>query len=366
MPRKTLYTLFFKRVFDFILSLIALVILSPVILILAILIRFKLGSPVLFKQPRPGKDEKIFNLYKFRTMTDARDKDGNLLPDSDRLTKFGKFIRSTSLDELPSLINILKGNMSIVGPRPLLVKYLPYYRKHERKRSLVRPGITGLAQINGRNALSWSRRFEMDLEYVRKICFILDLQIILKTVKKIFKREDILVGDEHILENLDVERSYMTSNSCLKYLTVENIVPNRERIVLMLSDNLRINFPELEEVCERAESYYLEMLKYVQNDEAIVIGAFANDILMGFIWGYCQSQFPSKKYHISHIVVDKKLRSSGIGSRLIESFEEYVISNGGGKLDLFTSANNLQAIDFYRQKKFIVKRLQLEKIVGER
>ncbi|KEI35432.1 lipid carrier : UDP-N-acetylgalactosaminyltransferase [Francisella sp. W12-1067] len=200
MPRKTLYTLFFKRVFDFILSLIALVILSPVILILATLIRFKLGSPVLFKQPRPGKSEKIFNLYKFRTMIDARDDGGNLLPDSERITKFGKFIRSTSLDELPSLINILKGDMSIVGPRPLLVEYLELYDNQQKKRHLVRPGLTGWAQINGRNATTWQARFENDIYYLSNISFMFDIRIIVRTFIKVFKRSGISADGEATME----------------------------------------------------------------------------------------------------------------------------------------------------------------------
>ena len=191
-----MYAKYIKRILDFILSLIALIVLSPVLLVVAILVRIKLGSPIIFKQQRPGKDEKIFTLYKFRTMTDKKDENGNLLPDSDRLTKFGKLLRSTSLDELPELINIIKGDMAIVGPRPLLVKYLPYYTKEEKHRHDVRPGLTGLAQVNGRNSISWEEKFKYDVQYVRKITFLGDLKIILKTVKKTVKREDILVGKE--------------------------------------------------------------------------------------------------------------------------------------------------------------------------
>lgn len=191
-----MYAKYFKRMLDFILSLIALIILSPILLIVAILVRIKLGSPIIFKQQRPGKDEKIFTLYKFRTMTDKKDENGNLLPDSERLTKFGKLLRSTSLDELPELINILKGDMAIVGPRPLLVEYLPYYTEEEKHRHDVRPGLTGLAQVNGRNSISWEEKFKYDVQYVKKITFLGDLKIILKTVKKTIKREDILVGKE--------------------------------------------------------------------------------------------------------------------------------------------------------------------------
>lgn len=190
-----MYAKYFKRMLDFILSLIALIILSPILLIVTILVRIKLGSPIIFKQQRPGKNEKIFTLYKFRTMTDKKDENGNLLPDSERLTKFGKLLRSTSLDELPELINILKGDMAIVGPRPLLVEYLSLYNKKQKHRHDVRPGLTGLAQVNGRNSISWEEKFNDDLKYIKKITFIGDVKIILKTVEKVFKREGISQDD---------------------------------------------------------------------------------------------------------------------------------------------------------------------------
>lgn len=201
-----LYRRYFKRPMDFILSLIAIIILCPVLLVVAVLVRTKLGSPVIFKQERPGLNEKIFTLYKFRTMTDERNKFGELLPDSERLTKFGSFLRSTSLDELPELFNILRGDMSIVGPRPLLVRYLPYYREDERIRSMVRPGITGLSQVSGRNSLTWDERFKTDVVYVNKLSFLLDLKILINTVVVVYERKDILVGTEHVLRDLDIER----------------------------------------------------------------------------------------------------------------------------------------------------------------
>lgn len=189
-----MYRKYIKRLLDFTLSLVAFIILMPVMAVIYILVRIKLGKPAIFKQERPGKDEKIFTLYKFRTMTDERDENGNLLPDLKRLTKFGKILRSTSLDELPELINILKGDMSIVGPRPLLVRYLPYYTEEEKHRHDVRPGLTGLAQINGRNNLNWEERFAYDIKYVKKITFIGDLKIIFKSVIKVLKKSDISVA----------------------------------------------------------------------------------------------------------------------------------------------------------------------------
>ena len=202
-----MYRLFFKRFLDFTLSLIAIIILSPIYIIVAILIRIKLGSPVIFCQERPGKDEKVFKMYKFRTMTDAKDENGNLLPDDIRLTSFGKKIRATSLDELPELFNILKGDMSLIGPRPLLVKYLPYYTDEERHRHDVRPGLTGLAQISGRNYLSWKERFKLDCQYVNRISFILDLSIILKTIIKVFQKDDIMESTKKLnFKDLDKER----------------------------------------------------------------------------------------------------------------------------------------------------------------
>ena len=186
-----MYKHFFKRLIDFILSLIALIVLSPILLIVALLVRTKLGSPVIFTQERPGLNEKIFTLYKFRTMTDAKDEQGNLLPDEIRLTKFGKLLRSTSLDELPELFNILKGDMAIVGPRPLLVRYLPLYNEHQKHRHDVRPGFTGWAQCNGRNAISWEEKFDLDVYYTKHVSLLLDIKIILKTVKVVLFREGI-------------------------------------------------------------------------------------------------------------------------------------------------------------------------------
>ena len=201
-----MYKHFFKRLFDSILSLTAIIVLSPIYIIVAVLVRIKLGSPVLFTQDRPGKDEKIFKMYKFRTMTSDTDEQGNLLPDEVRLTKFGKALRSTSLDELPELFNILKGDMSIVGPRPLLISYLPYYNEVEKHRHDVRPGLTGLAQVSGRNYIAWDDRFAKDVEYVEKQSLFLDIKIILNTVKIVFKKSDIATDTRTVESNFAEER----------------------------------------------------------------------------------------------------------------------------------------------------------------
>lgn len=200
------YEKYFKRVLDVFCGLAALLVFWWLYIIVAILVRIKLGSPVLFKQERPGKNEEIFKLYKFRTMTDTRDENGNLLPDEVRLTKFGRALRATSLDELPEVFNILKGEMSLVGPRPLTIQYLPYYSEEERHRHDVRPGLSGLAQVNGRNFIDWDHRLAFDVQYVKKITFIGDLRIILQTALKFVKKEDIAVDTNKVEPNFAEER----------------------------------------------------------------------------------------------------------------------------------------------------------------
>lgn len=201
------YEKYIKRPIDFLCALAAIVVFSWLYIIVAVLVRLKLGSPVLFTQERPGKDGKIFKLYKFRTMTDEKDKNGKLLPDEVRLTKFGRLLRATSLDELPEAFNILKGDMSVIGPRPLLVSYLPYYTEQESHRHDVRPGLSGLAQVNGRNYIGWDQRLKLDVQYVEKITFKGDVMIILNTVKKFLKKEDIAVDTNTVEPNFAEERT---------------------------------------------------------------------------------------------------------------------------------------------------------------
>ena len=186
-----MYKKYIKRLLDIILSLIAIIIVFPIFLIIGVLVLIFLGQPAIFRQERPGKDEKIFKLYKFRTMNKKKDKDGNLLPNELRLTKFGNFLRKTSLDEIPEFLNILKGNMSLIGPRPLRVDYLEHYNDEQKHRHDVRPGLTGLAQVNGRNSISWKEKFEYDVYYTRNVSFILDVKIVLLTIKQVLCRDNI-------------------------------------------------------------------------------------------------------------------------------------------------------------------------------
>lgn len=198
---KMFYDRVLKRMLDFTISLIAICVLAPVMLVISLLVRIMLGSPVIFKQQRPGKNGKVFLLYKFRTMTDKKDKDGELLPDEVRLTRFGKLLRSTSLDELPELWNIVKGDMSFVGPRPLLVQYLPLYNEHQKKRHNVRPGLTGLAQVKGRNSISWEERFDWDVKYVKHESFLLDFRIIVMTIRTVLCKEGISSDTSETMED---------------------------------------------------------------------------------------------------------------------------------------------------------------------
>ena len=200
------YEKYIKRPLDCVLAACALLILSPLLGVVALLVRVKLGAPVIFRQERPGRNERIFRLYKFRTMTDARDEKGELLSDSKRLTKIGSVLRRTSLDELPELINILKGDMSFIGPRPLLVRYLPYYTEREKRRHEVRPGLSGLAQVSGRNYIGWHKRLELDVQYVDKITFVGDLKIIVQTIKNVLWQKDVAVDTDAVEPALDAER----------------------------------------------------------------------------------------------------------------------------------------------------------------
>lgn len=219
------YRKFIKRFIDLMVSLLLIILLGPLLMFISLLIRINLGSPITFKQKRPGLNEEIFTMYKFRTMTNEKDENGELLPDKYRLTKLGKFLRSTSLDELPELFNILKGDMSFVGPRPLSIRYLPYYNSNERERHTVRPGLTGYAQVNGRNRATWEQRFALDVKYVREVSLLFDIKIIFKTMIVVLKRSDIVVRGEDTLENFHEYRMKQNKES-------EENERNRERVLV--------------------------------------------------------------------------------------------------------------------------------------
>jgi lipopolysaccharide/colanic/teichoic acid biosynthesis glycosyltransferase len=223
-----MYQKYFKRLFDFVCSFLALIVLSPVLLVIAVLVRIKLGTPVIFKQKRPGLHEKIFILYKFRTMSDQKDEQGNLLPDEVRLTKFGKMLRLTSLDELPELWNILKGDMSIVGPRPQLIKDMVFMTDEQRKRHSVLPGLTGLAQVNGRNAIGWEARLQYDLNYIKKITFFKDISLILKTVVKTVRKEGI--SQEGMDTSLDLG-DYLVSKNLITKSMYEKVLSDAKEVL---------------------------------------------------------------------------------------------------------------------------------------
>lgn len=350
-----MYKKFIKRFLDFILSLIALIILSPILLIIYILVRIKLGKPAIFEQQRPGKNEKIFTLYKFRTMTDDKDEEGNLLPDEQRLTKFGKILRSTSLDELPELFNILKGDMSIVGPRPLLVRYLPYYTEEEKHRHDVRPGLTGLAQIHGRNTTNWTDRFKYDIEYTREITFFRDLKILFKTIIKVIKKEDILVGKEQILLNLDEERKMNEIE--LKEFDIEAVNKYKEQIKCYLKDIFDENVISNDN--NKIEKIMEEMKQFIEDKSAIIIGAFKKERLLGFIWGYKTSINDKNRIHINYFVVDGKCRKQGIGSQLIEKIYKIAKEMQIQEVELMVTTKNATAVNFYKKQGFEEERVKL-------
>lgn len=341
-----MYKKFFKRFFDIILSLIAIIILSPVYLIISVLVFIFMGWPILFKQPRPGKNEKIFNMYKFRTMTNKKDKDGNLLPDEQRLPKFGRFLRKTSLDELPEMFCILTGTMSFVGPRPLLVEYLPYYTPKEHHRHDVRPGLTGWAQVNGRNSLKWDDRFNKDLEYVNNITFLFDIKIILLTVKKVLFKEDVQMGEELHFSRLDIERG---PKPILKKITIKDFKKNKADLYDCILELKKNDSIESNKIIENMETY-------LNDKSAIIICPYVENKIVGFIWGYYIS---NKKIHINYFSVLGKYRNNGFGTKLIKKI---ISDNKDSKLELLVKKDNAKAINFYTKNGFIKEGYSEEKI----
>ncbi len=333
-----MYEKYIKRLLDFILSLVALIILMPLMIIVYIAVRIKMGKPAIFKQPRPGKDEKVFTLYKFRTMAEKKDKHGELLPDVERVTKFGKFLRNTSIDELPELINILKGDMSIVGPRPLEVRYLPYYNENEKHRHDARPGLTGLAQVNGRNGLNWENRFEYDIEYVNNITFINDVKILFKTFYKVVKKDNVIIAGTGNVKNFDIERK-----ETIRRLNCNDIEDN-EKVLKEYIEDLRKEYYN-GDINEEVDRIYNNMKNFTTDGTAIILGLYILEELQGFIWGYKEND---DTIHVNYFYVRDEYRKFGFGKKLLANLEKVVRKN----IELNVDKNNVNAYRFYLKSGF--------------
>ena len=357
-----------KRYFDLLFSILALIVLSPLVVLIGFLVRIKLGSPVIYKQIRPGKNEKPFTIYKFRTMTDKKNENGELLSDQERITEFGKFLRSTSLDELPELFNVLKNDMSLVGPRPLLMRYLPYFKEQERNRSFALPGITGLAQINGRNALNWDERFKMDLDYINNISLRGDISIILNSILAVIKREGILVGSEHILKDLDIERETSSFQDRIEIilLSKNELERNRDVIIEMLEDIFQTNFKISNNLRKHANISYENMVKYLKDKTAIIYGAYNGELLIGFLWAYKRKIFDEERIHLDQIIIAKKYRKKGIGKSLLSTLETHCLNEKIDIIDLMITLNNAETLEFYRSIGFNMERSLLVKKIERR
>lgn len=340
-----MYQKYIKRLLDIILSLIAIIITLPIFLITGILVLIFLGKPAIFRQKRPGKKEKIFTMYKFRTMSNKKDKDGNLLPDELRLTKLGKFLRKTSLDEIPEFINILKGDMSFVGPRPLLVEYLPYYTGEEHHRHDVRPGLTGLAQISGRNNLNWDKRFKKDIEYVENIRFLFDLRIILLTIKKVLFKEDVQMGEELNFSRLDIERD---TKIVYKKINIKEFKKNINSIFNCILELKKNNSFESNKIIANMELY-------LKDKSAIIICPYVENKIVGFILGYHISK---DIIHINYFSVLNKYRNNGIGTKLIKKM---IFDNKNSKIELLVNKDNTKAIKFYLKNGFVKENYSKDK-----
>ncbi len=329
-----------------------LVILLPVILVIAVLIKCKLGSPIIFKQYRNGKDGKIFTIYKFRSMVNKKSSNGDPLPDIDRISAFGNFLRAYSLDEIPELINILKGDMSFVGPRPLLPKYFRFYTEEENRRHLVRPGLTGLAQINGRNLSSWEERFKYDVKYVDNVTFLGDIKIILKTIKKVLKRDGVVLRQNNPMLDLDEERAPKVE--IREFETVE-IIENRSKLELYIKE--LFNIANIDEANEKAKSVYDNMITFKNNGTAIILGAFdlLDNSLVGFIWGYKRAC----RLHVNYFYIDSKYRSMGVGKMLINKIYEIAKQRNINEIELIVAPSNDNAINFYKKQGFDCERICL-------
>lgn len=337
MMEKSFYEKYVKRILDVLFSIFLLIVLSWLILIISIIVRIKLGSPIIFKQQRPGKDNDVFNIYKFRTMTDERDQNGKLLPDDVRLTKFGRLLRSSSMDELPELWNILIGEMSFVGPRPLLPSYIPYYKEKERIRHEVRPGLTGWAQINGRNATNWDERLEQDIYYVENMSFILDLKILFKTIGKVIKRSDILVGKQIKVGKLSDVRSLGKIGSVSIRKFTEYDVNNKVKWINNPENNIYLHY---DLPLDKEETFkWFERIKEKKDRLDCIIEY--NNVPVGVI-GLLNIKNSKAEYYIT--LGEKKFKGKGISkiaSKLLIDFSKENLNLK--KIYAYTEVDNIAA-----------------------
>ena len=339
-----------KRIIDFCCALLALIVLMPVLLIIAALVRNKLGTPILFIQDRPGKNGKIFKLMKFRTMTDARDEAGNLLPDDVRLTRFGRILRSTSLDELPELINILKGDMAVVGPRPLLVEYLPYYTDEEFHRHDVRPGLTGWAQVNGRNSTNWDERLQQDIYYVKNISFLLDAKIIFMTAFKVIKCSDILVGKQipaGRLDNARKMRSSLKSNIVTIRKFEEKDIPNKIKWINDSANNQYLHYDiPLNEV--KTRTWFIENQNRKDRYDAVIE---CDGIPVGII-GLLSIENGKAEYYIT--MGESKYKGKGVAKQASILLLDYGFNVLRlNEIYLYTEVDNIAAQKLFEKCGFV-------------
>ena len=336
-----MYKKYIKRFLDIVLSSIAIIVLFPIIIVIGILVGVDLGFPIIFKQKRIGKGEKEFELYKFRTMNNKTDESGIALSDKNRVTKLGNFLRNYSLDELPELINILKGDMSIVGPRPLLVRYKNFYTNNEKIRHTVRPGLTGVAQVHGRNLDLWDVRLKLDVEYVQNITFKNDIKIIFQTLYMVFTKKGVVIRDESLMKDLDEERKDKIE---IHELTVEQIKLNKNKIVLFIK-----KLEEIAGIENESNKVWNNIIKYKKDKSAKIYGAFDFEKnLIGFIWFYKLNN----KIHINYFYIDERYRRCGIGKKLIEEAYKYGKEVGINTIDLNVYMRNINAINFYKKQGF--------------
>lgn len=336
-----MYKKYIKRLLDIVLSSIAIIVFFPIIIVIGILVGADLGFPIIFKQKRVGKGEKEFDLYKFRTMSNKTNGNGALLSDKNRVTKLGSFLRNYSLDELPELINILKGDMSIVGPRPLLVRYKNFYTNNEKIRHSVRPGLTGVAQVHGRNLDLWDIRLKLDAEYVQNITFKQDMKIIFQTVFMVLTKKGVVIRDESLIKDLDEERKDKIE---IHELTLEEIKVNKNKIAFYIE-----KLEEIAGIKNESNRVWNNIIKYKKNKSAKIYGAFDFEKnIIGFIWFYKLKD----KIHINYFYIDERYRRCGIGKKLIKEAYKYGKKVGIDKIDLNVYMRNINAINFYEKQGF--------------